>query len=295
MADFVISGSSTADLTAEHFEKRDIKYICYKYLLDGKEYIDDFGKSLSFKDFYQALRDGVEAKTWQINSSTICDYFRPFLQDGKDVIHLTLSSGLTGGYNSVVLAAEQLKEEFPERTVYVLDSLGASSGYGMILEKMADLRDEGKTPQEICDWVNEHRLNMHYEFFSTDLTFYIKGGRISKASGMVGTLLGICPLMDMNSEGKLIPRQKIRTKKKVIKKIVERMEDQADDGLEYSGKCYICHSDCYDDALYLKSLIEEKFKNIDGEIEIFDIGTVIGSHSGPGTAAAFFWGKTRTL
>ena len=139
-----------------------------------------------------------------------------------------------------------------------------------------------------------HRLKLHHWFFSTDLTFYIKGGRISKTSGTIGGLLGICPLLNIDDKGKLIPRQKIRTKKKVIRAIVDKMEDFADNGLEYSGKCYISHSACMDDARAVADLVETRFPNLNGKAEIHSIGTTIGSHTGPGTVALFFWGITRT-
>ena len=293
MGDYILSGCSTADLTTEQFNERNIKCLNYHFSIDGVEYIDDMGKTLPYSEFYQMMRDGADTKTWQVNSSEFCDYFRPFLESGNDIVHVTLSSGLSGVYNSALLAASELSEEYPDRKIYIVDSLGASSGYGLLLDKMADLRDEGMPAEDLYNWANENRLNMRYEFFSTDLTFYIKGGRISKTSGMVGTLLGICPLLDMNYEGKLVPRKKVRTKKKVISEIVSLMQQRAVNGLEYNDKCYICHSDCIDDANILKNLIKEKFKNIKGDINIYSIGTTIGSHSGPGTIAVFYWGAKR--
>lgn len=158
---------------------------------------------------------------------------------------------------------------------------------------MPSLRDEGKTLEEVYDFAMKNRLKVHHWFFSTDLTFYVRGGRISKASGAIGGLLGICPLLNMDNEGRLIPRFKIRTKKKVIKKIVDQMEENAEGGLSYSGKCYISQSACYDDARAVADLIEERFPNLNGKVEINNIGTTIGSHTGPGTVALFFWGKER--
>ena len=174
-----------------------------------------------------------------------------------------------------------------------MDSLGASSGYGLLMDRLADLRDEGKTIDEVYEWALAHRLNLHHWFFSTDLTFYIKGGRISKTAGFVGGMLNICPLLNMDSQGRLIPRYKIRTKKKVIRAIVDKMEECAQDGTGYSGKCYMSHSACYEDARAVADLVEERFPNLDGKVEINDIGTTIGSHTGPGTVALFFWGEER--
>ena len=293
MSEFILSACSTADISKEHFEKRNVKYTCYHYNLGGTDYIDDLGQSVPFNEFYARMVAGEDTRTSQINVDEYICYFRKFLKDGKDVLHLTLSSGLSGSYNSARNAAEILKEEFPDRKLYVVDSLGASSGYGLFVDKLADLRDEGKSIDEIRIWAEDNRLNLHYWFFSTDLTFYVKGGRVSKVSGFFGGMLGICPLLNMNNEGRLIAREKIRSKKKVIATIVDKMEKHAKDGLDYSGKCYICHSDCIEDAKEVKKLVEERFKNLDGEAEINWIGTTIGSHTGPGTVALFFWGDER--
>ena len=216
------------------------------------------------------------------------------LKEGKDILHVTLSSGISGVINSAMIAKETLEERYPERKIYIVDSLGASSGYGLFMNRLADLRDNGYTLEQLYDWAMQHRLNLHHWFFSTDLTFYIKGGRISKTAGTIGGLLGICPLLNMNDEGKLIPRQKIRTKKKVIRAIVDKMEEFADNGLEYNGKCYISQSACMDNARAVADLVEARFPNLNGKVEIHSIGTAIGSHTGPGTVALFFWGSTRT-
>ena len=220
-------------------------------------------------------------------------YFKRFLEQNKDILHLSLSSGLSGSCNSARNAAELLKEEYPDRKIYVVDSLGASSGFGLFVDKLADLRDEGKSIDEIKEWAEKNRLNLHHWFFSTDLTFYVKGGRVSKVSGFFGGMLGICPLLNMNNIGKLIAREKIRSKRKVIEAIVDKMEKHAKDGLNYAEKCYICHSDCLEDAQVVKSLVEARFPKLKGEVEINWIGTTIGSHSGPGTVALFFWGDER--
>lgn len=293
MSDYILSACSTADLTAEHFASREINYIPCHFSLDGKDYIDDLGQSISFNDFYKAMSNGSETKTWQVNYDEFIEYFTPFLEDGKDIFHVTLSSGLSGVFNSALLAKQELSEKYPDRKIYIVDSLGASSGYGMLLDYLADLRDEGKSADELYDWISQNKLKLHHWFFSTDLTFYIKGGRISKTAGMVGTILGICPLLDMNIEGKLIPREKIRTKRKVIGELVKMMELHAENNLDYSGKCYISHSNCIEDAEAIADLVRSKFKNLKEDIKIFDIGTTIGSHSGPGTAALFFLGDMR--
>jgi DegV family protein with EDD domain len=293
MSNYVLSCCSTADLTKEHFESRDIHYVCFHYNLDGKDYADDLGQSIPFPKFYEALKNGSESITSQVNVSEYIDYFTAFLEQGKDILHVSLSSGISGTINSARSAAEMLLEKYPDRKIYIVDSLGASSGYGLIMDHLADLRDGGMSIDEAHDWVEEHKLNLHHWYFSTDLSFYVKGGRISKAAGTFGGLLNICPLMNMDQLGRLIPRTKIRGKNKVIQEIVKRMEQFADDGLDYSGKCYISQAGCYDDARAVADLVEERFKKLNGKVEINYVGTTIGSHTGPGTVALFFWGQKR--
>lgn len=293
MGDYILSCCSTADLTKEHFNKRQISYICFHYSLDDKEYRDDFGESVPFLQFYKAMSDGAKTKTSQINADEFIEYFEPFLMEGKDILHVSLSTGLSGVYNSANIAKDMLSEKYPERKIYIVDSLGASSGYGLLMDKLSDLRDNGKSIDELYEWANENKLNLQHWFFSSDLTFYVKGGRISKASGWFGTILKICPLLNMNDKGQLIPRFKIRGKNIVIKEIAEKMLQYALDGKDYSGKCYISHSACIDDAKAVASLVESYFPKLDGNVQIFDVGTTIGSHTGPGTVALFFWGSKR--
>ena len=293
MGDYIISCCSTADLTEEHFRSRDIHYICFHYELDGKQYPDDLGKSMPFPEFYAAMANGAMTKTSQINAEEFEAYFEPFLKDGKDILHVCLSSGITGVINSAMIAKTNLEEKYPHRKICIVDSLAASSGYGLLMDKIADQRDAGLSLGELEQWILAHRLEVNHWFFSTDLTFYIRGGRISKTAGFVGGLLNICPLLNVNDEGKLIPRSKIRTKRKVIAAIVERMKENAANGADYADKCYISQSACLEDAKAVAALVEEYFPHLKGKVEINDIGTTIGSHTGPGTVALFFWGKRR--
>ena len=293
MEDYILSCCSTADLTKEHFDDRNIRYICFHYELDGKEYPDDLGQSIPFDKFYKAMEDGATTKTSQINSDEFEEYFEKMLIEGKDVVHVSLSSGISGVVNSAMIAKENLKEKYPDRNIYVVDSLGASSGYGLFMDKLADFRDEGMSAAELYEWAQNNRLKLHHWFFSTDLKYYVRGGRISKAAGFFGGALNICPLLNMDSDGRLVPRTKVRTKTKVIQAIVDRMEEDACDGLDYSGKCYISYAACLDDAKEVARLVEERFPKLSGKVELYSIGTTIGSHTGPGTVALFFWGKER--
>ena len=294
MSSYVLSCCSTADLKKAHFEERDIRYICFHYSLDGKEYADDLGKSIAFPDFYRMMAEGAETSTSQVNISEYLDYFSALLADGKDILHLALSSGISGSVNSARNAAAIAAERYPDRKIYVVDSLAASSGFGLFMDKLADLRDEGKSIEEVRDWAEENKNNLHHWFFSTDLTFFVKGGRISKAAGWFGGLLSICPLLNVNDKGQLVPRSKIRGKKQVIHAIYDRMVEHAAKGTSYDGKCYMSHSACYEDARAVADLVEANFPHLKGKVEINDIGTTIGSHTGPGTVALFFWGDTRS-
>ena len=175
----------------------------------------------------------------------------------------------------------------------MVDSLGAASGYGLLMDKIADLRDAGMEIDELAAWIEEHRLNVQTWFFSSDLTFFVKGGRVSKAAGLIGGALSICPVLIVDKEGKLSVNQKVRTKKKAAKTLVDIMETNAQDGLAYADKCYICHSACLADAEYLANMIEERFPNLKERVLINNVGTTIGSHTGPGTVALFYWGKER--
>ncbi len=292
--DYVLSCCSTADLTQEHFDRRDIHYICFHYELNGKQYPDDLGKTMSFDRFYQAMAEGAQTKTSQVNVQEFVEYFTPFLQAGKDILHVSLSSGISGVYNSACMARDELAAQFPQRKIYVVDSLGASSGYGLLMDRLADLRDEGMQIEALYNWALENRLRLHHWFFSTDLTYYVRGGRISKASGWVGTVLKICPLLNMDNLGRLIPRYKVRGKSRVIAQIVEKMQECAQDGTDYAGKCYISNSACMEDARAVADLVQKRFPKLDGPVEIYSVGTTIGSHTGPGTVALFFWGSMRT-
>jgi DegV family protein with EDD domain len=291
--DYVLTCCSTADMPINFFEERDIPYVCFHFTMDGKTYPDDLGQSMPFDEFYKRLAEGSQSKTSQVNVAEFKNFFEPFLKEGKDILHVSLSSAISGAYNSAKIASAELMEQYPQRKVEIVDSRGASSGYGLFMDRLADVRDQGASFKELHQWALENRLFVHHWFFSTDLSFYVSGGRISKTEGMLGTLLKICPLLNMDAAGHLVPREKVRSKKKVIQRIVQKMTEHAEDGLDYSGKCFISHSACYEDARAVADMIEGSFPNLDGKVRINNVGTVIGSHTGPGTVALFFVGDER--
>ncbi len=292
MSDYIVSCCSAADLSPEWMEKRDLKFICFTFSLNGVEYKDDLWVSMKPAELYRRMLAGEEAKTSQVSLGEYVAHFRKYLSEGKDILHLTLSTGISGTYNAAKLAAEQMKDEFPDRRVIVIDSLGASSGYGLLMEYVADKRDEGLTLDELAVWTEEHKLNIVHWFFSTDLTFYIRGGRVSKTAGFIGQVLSICPLLNVDYLGRLIPREKIRTKKKVMQRQLQKMIEQAEGGLDYNGKCFISESDPEAGEEFRK-MVENTFPNLKGKVQLFPIGATIGAHTGPGTVALFFYGKKR--
>ena len=282
-------------MPASYFEERNLPYVCFQYRMDGVEYPDDLGKTMPFAEFYDRISKGAEPTTAQVNAQQYMDFFEPILKEGKDILHFTLSGGISGSVNSANIAKTQMEEKYPERKIIVIDSLAASSGFGMLVDAALDKQEEGLSLEENAAWAEENKNKLHHWFFSTDLTSFIRGGRISKVSGFVGQALNICPLMNVNAEGKLIPRNKYRGKKQVIREMVKRMEEHAQGGLSYNGKCFMSCSACEEDARKVADMIEEKFPNLNGKVRINSIGTVIGAHTGPGTVALFFWGDEREI
>ncbi len=293
MGDYIISCCSTADVTEEYLKEKDIQHICFHYYLDDKAYVDDLYKSMTPEAFYDAMVDGAMTKTSQVNADEFTEYFRGFLEQGKNVIHLTLASGISGVINSARIAANELNEEFSDCKVVIFDSLTASAGYGLFMDKLASLRDAGYSFDELVKWTEENIQKQNTWFFTTDLTFLIRGGRVSKLSGWFGTALNICPLMNINDEGKLIPRQKCRGKKMVKKACVAAIKERIQDGADYSENIFITHSVCYDDAKEIAEMLEAEFPKMKEKVQIFNIGPTIGAHTGPGTVAIGFWGSPK--
>ena len=293
MASYVLSCCSTVDVPRENLDRRNISYAYFNFQVDGVDGKDDFGESLPPAELYAKILSGSEAHTSQVSVGEYVDLFKPTLEAGKDVVHLTLSSGISGSYNAAVTARDLLAEQYPECKIYVVDSLAASAGYGLLVDKLADLRDEGMSAEELVAWAEEHKLELNHWFFSTDLTFFIRGGRISKAAGLVGGMLKICPVMNVAHDGSLAVIEKVRTKKRAASRVVEIMKERAVGGLDYSDKVYISNSECLKDAHMVGDAIEELFPKMNGKVQYSNIGSTIGVHTGPGTVALFYWGEPR--
>ena len=291
---FTLSCCSTVDLPYSYMESRDIPVLFYTYVVDGREYDDDMGRDPeALPRFYAFLKEGKLPQTSQINVAAYTEFFEKLLDKGGDVLHIAFTSGQSGSVHNAFLAAEELKDRYPGQRLVVIDSLCSSSGYGLLVDYAADMRDEGKTLDEVAQWVLDNRNKVHHQFFSSDMTQFRRTGRVSGAAATVATVLNICPIMRLNDEGRIIAYDKVRGKKRAVAVTVENMLQHAQNGADYAGRCYICNSDCPEDAKLLTDAIEEKFPNLKGKIVQCDIGTIIGSHAGKGTVAVFFMGDER--
>lgn len=289
---FILSCESTVDMPFSHVSKRDIPVIFYSYTVDGKEYADDMLRDPdALPKFYSMLDAGKLPQTSQLNKYAYLEFFDEQLKKG-DVLHIVFGTGMTQSYGNALAAADEMQKKYPERKITVIDSTCSSSGYGMLVDYAADMRDEGCEFEEVAKWVTDNCRNIHHQFYSTDLSFFRRSGRMSGATAMIATVLGICPIMRLDYKGKIIAYGKVRGKQNAIKTTVEAMENHAADGVNYSGKCFICHSRCIEDAEKTKAVLLEKFPNVK-DIPIYDIGTIIASHCGPGTVAVFFLGDER--
>ena len=287
MRDYVITVNSTVDLPKEWLEERNVPVVPLRYTMDGQTYEDMNG--LTAKEFFDKLREGKMSVTSQVNPEEAKEALEPFVKAGKDVLHLAFSSGLSGTCNSMKIAGEELQEEYPEAKVIVIDTLCACLGEGLLLYKALQQKAAGKTIQETADWVEENKLHICHDVTVDDLNHLHRGGRISKATAVVGTMVKIKPIIHMDDNGKLQVIGKERGRKKSLNKIVDMAVEQSK-GWD-NDIIMITHGDCIEDAEYVAGLVREKM-GIDN-ILINNLGTVIGSHTGPGVVAVFCMGNKR--
>ena len=290
---FILSCESTVDLPYSYVSGRDIPVMFYSYTVDGQSFTDDMQKDPeTLPRFYSYIDAGKLPSTSQLNEFQYEEFFRQQLERG-DLMHIAFGTGMTQSAINAQRAAETIRGEFPDRKLVVIDSLCSSSGYGMLVDYAADMRDRGCTMEETEKWVMENRKNVHHQFYSTQLEHYRRSGRMTGATAMIATILGICPIMRLDDRGRIIAYSKARGKANAIRTTVDTMEKHAKGGRDYAGKCWICHSRCPEDAERTKKAVAERFPHIDGDIRICDIGTIIASHCGPGTVAVFFLGDER--
>ena len=287
MGNYVITVNSTVDLPKEWLEERNIPVMALRYTIDGETYEDMSG--LSHKEFFQKLREGKMAVTTQMNPEEAKEKFEPILKAGNDILHLGFSSGLSGTYNSMRIAAEELAEEYPDRKIIVIDTLCACLGEGLLLYDALKRQEEGMTIDELAQWVEENKLHVCHNVTVDDLNHLQRGGRVSKTAAILGTMVQIKPIIHMDNQGCLQVIGKERGRKKSIHKLVDMALKQYE-GYE-NDLVMITHGDCLEDAEYLAGLVREKMGIQD--ILINNIGTVIGSHTGPGVLALFCMGNER--
>lgn len=287
MQDYIITVNSTVDTGKEWLEERNVPVIPLKYTIDGQEYTDMYG--LSDKEFFQKLREGKMSVTSQINPEEAKEMLEPYVKDGKDVLHLAFSSALSGTCNSMKIAAEELQEEHPEAKVIVVDTLCACMGEAMLLYYALKQKEAGKTIEEVAQWAEENKRHVCHNVTVDDLFHLHRGGRVSKTAAVLGTMVKVKPIIHMDDNGALQVIGKERGRKKSLHKIVD-MAVERSEGWD-NEIIMITHGDCLEDAEYVAKLVREKM-GVEN-VFIHNIGTVIGSHTGPGVVATFCMGNKR--
>ncbi len=288
---YVISTETTCDMPKEYYFQNGICCLGLTYTVNGKEYNSASDDGISSGDFYKMLREGAESKTAQVSPDAATIVFEELVKEGYDIFHLSFSSALSGTYQSCKIAADDVMERYPDAKIIVVDSLAASMGQGLMLNYAVTLKNEGKTIDEVAEIIEKEKLNFCHNFTVDDLHFLSRGGRISKMTAIMGTALGIKPLLHVDDEGRLINVGKVRGRKQSLNWLVDKMAERI--GNKKNDVIYIVHADATGDAEYVSDLVNKRFgiKNI----LISDIGPVIGSHAGPGTVALFFVGDTRKI
>ncbi|NLY71654.1 MAG: DegV family protein [Clostridiales bacterium] len=292
MAKFCVSTDSGCDLPATLCEERNIHAFRMKYTIDNVEYFDQMSVE-DGKEFYDKMRKGAVPSTSQISPYEFVEFWSELLDEyDLPIVHISLGSAISGTYSNAEIAKQQILEEYPDAKIFVIDSTLASIGYGMLAIWAADMRDEGKTPEECFEYLNEVKIKINTYYTTDDLKYLERSGRVSKAGVIVATALNINPILNLDKDGRLVVREKIRGRKKAFNRISDIINDLVID--PESQTLYICHSDCKDEEVEaFRSMLVERFKFKDWFISY--IGPTIGSHSGPGLIAAFFTGKPRTL
>ncbi len=292
---FILSCCSTVDLPYDYMERREIPVLSYTYMVDGTEYVDDMGRDPGSRErFYRMLAQGKLPQTSQINVSRYTAFFEKLLQQG-DVLHLAFTSGQSASVNNAYAAAEELRARWPDRRLVVVDSLCSSSGYGLLVDTVADLRDGGATLEEAEAWTLANRNRVHHQFFSSNMTQFRRTGRVSGAAAAVATVLNICPLMRLDAAGAIKAYDKVRGKHRAVAATADAVAAHAQGGTGYDGRMWVCHSECPEDAKMMIDALEARFPKEKGRIRLCNIGPVIGSHSGTGTVAVFFFGDERPV
>lgn len=289
MSEYVITTDNNSDLPEEYLKDHGVGCMYLSYSMDGKNYTH--GNFLPEHEFYEAMRNGSMPTTAQVNPENAKALLEPYLKEGKDILHIAFSSGLSGTYNSSRIAAEELMEEYPDRKIIVVDSLSASLGQGLLVWLAQQKKELGQTLEDVVDWVEKNKLKMVHLFTVDDLNHLYRGGRVSRTTAIVGSMLNIKPVLHVDNEGKLTAIGKVRGRKKALQELVKLMDEKIGSFGADCDTIFISHGDCEQDAQYVAAKVKEKY-NIKN-IVINQVGATIGAHSGPGTMALFFVGDVR--
>lgn len=290
MSEFIISTENTADLPQSFLKEHNIGEFFLPYTIDGTIYTN--ANKLSELDFYAKVRNGSMPTTSQVNPEEAKSAFKSLIDTYHcDILHIAFSSGLSGTYNNVRLAAEELMEEGIPHKIVVIDSLCASMGEGLMVYKAAKLKEEGHSLEETSAWLKEHVLNFIHNFTVDDLNHLYRGGRVSKTAAVLGSIVNIKPMLHVDNDGHLTVVGKVRGRKKSLISLVDSMQQQVGSWKEKNDMVFISHGDALEDALFVKQLIEERFGY--KTFLINTIGATVGAHSGPGTIALFYMGDYR--
>lgn len=291
MGEYKITTDTTSDLPNYYIKENQIEVLPLTYILNGTTYNQDNG--LEFSEFYKEMRSGSMPTTSQINPEEAKEAFKKVLDMGFDILHIAFSSELSGSCNSTRIAAEELMEENPKYNIIVVDSLCASLGEGLLVHKAVKLKKQGMTMKEVANWLEDNKLHVCHNFTPSDLFHLYRGGRVSKAAAVLGTMTNVKPIMHVDKKGHLIPLSKVRGRKKSLVTLVDNMEMQVGSYIEENKRdgVFIGHGDSLEDALYVADIIKDRFGIKSFLIDY--MGPVIGAHAGPEIIALFFMGESR--
>lgn len=284
MRNYVLMTDNNADLPDSYMQKHQIGCCYLSYSIDGTQY--NHGNFLPVKEFYDKMRSGSMPTTAQVNPESVQKLMEESLKKDLDILYLAFSSALSGSYNTCRLMAEELKEKYPQQKIEVIDTLNASLGQGLIVHKAVQLKEQGKSLEEVAAWIQTHLQNFAAVFTVDDLDNLYRGGRISKTSAIVGGMMNIKPILHVSEEGKLIPIGKIRGRKKSLLALVEEMDKRIGSYKDSCDTIFVSHGDCEADAMYVVDKVKEKYPI--QHVLVHPVSATIGAHSGPGTVALFF-------
>ena len=289
MREFIITTDSNSDMDPVYLADNEVGVIPHYYTVEEEVYGD--GRELSNQEFYDAMRAGKKTTTMASNPAVILEKFEAYAKQGKDILHISFSSELSCAYNNSVNCANEILESYPEMKIIVIDTLSASLGEGIMIRKAIEMKKEGKTLEETADWIREYCPYINVQFTVDNLDYLYRGGRLSKSSALLGTVINIKPILYVNKEGKLVALSKVRGRKKSLTTLVDNMEERLGEFRDKQIFVGVVHGDCEEDARYIANMITERFGYTD--IVIRPIGPSIGAHSGPGTIGIVFMGDLK--